>query len=192
MIPDFYAVKESVFPFIKFPGVDPLLGPEMKSTGEVMGVGRTFGEAYAKAQRAASNPLPNSGRAFISVRDADKSAIIDIAQALCDQGFSLIATRGTADVLSAHGIPCEPVNKVNEGRPHIVDRLKNDDVDLIINTTEDRQSVSDSYAIRREALMHKVSYTTTIAGARATAQALSARIDDVNQLQDLHRELTHG
>ena len=189
VIPDFYAVKESVFPFVKFPGVDSLLGPEMKSTGEVMGVGRSFGEAYAKAQSAAGNALPVRGTAFISVRDADKAAIVDVALLLARQNFALIATRGTARVLEAHGIPCLVVNKVNQGRPHVVDQIKNDDIDLIINTTEGGQAVADSFAIRREALMHKVSYTTTIAGARATAQAISTRDFEVHRLQNLHREI---
>jgi carbamoyl-phosphate synthase large subunit len=188
--PDFYAVKESVFPFIKFPGVDPLLGPEMKSTGEVMGLGRTFGEAFAKSQLASGNTLPAQGRAFISVRNADKAAIVDIAQTLVDCEFSLIATRGTAAVLRAHGIPCEIVNKVSEGRPHIVDMIKNDDIDLIINTAEGAQAIADSFWLRREALLHKVSYTTTIAGARATSQALSVHDNKhIHKLQDLHREL---
>jgi carbamoyl-phosphate synthase large subunit len=190
--PDFYAVKESVFPFIKFPGVDPLLGPEMKSTGEVMGLGRTFGEAFAKSQLAAGNALPEQGQAFISVRDADKTAIVDIAEILARSSFALIATRGTAKVLQAHGIACDIVNKVSEGRPHIVDMIKNDEIDLIINTVEGSQAIADSFWLRREALLHKISYTTTIAGARATSQALSARDQKhIHKLQDLHRELWH-
>ena len=190
--PDFYAIKESVFPFIKFPGVDPLLGPEMKSTGEVMGIGRTFGEAYAKAQMAAGNALPQNGVAFISVRDADKAAIITVARTLLQQGFQLLATRGTAEALQTHGLACELINKVNEGRPHIVDRIKNGEVCLIINTTQGQQAIADSFSIRREALMQNISYTTTIAGALATSQALSARAATVHCLHDLHRELAHA
>ena len=191
--PDYYAVKEAVFPFVKFPGVDPLLGPEMKSTGEVMGVGRTFGEAFAKAQLAAGNALPKQGTAFISVRAANQGTMTDVAQILLAQGFKLVATRGTANRFHAHGIKCEVVNKVSEGRPHIVDMIKNDAIDLIINTTAGKQAIADSYTLRREALLHKVSYTTTVAGARATSHALRASSDDsVHRLQDLHRELANG
>jgi carbamoyl-phosphate synthase large subunit len=190
VIPAYYSVKEAVFPFVKFPGVDPLLGPEMKSTGEVMGVGRSFGEAFAKAQLAAGDQLPRGGRAFISVRDADKSKVVDVARDLERFGFALIATRGTAIALRAHGLDCETVHKVGEGRPHIVDLIKNDQIHLIVNTTEGKQAIADSFSIRREALMHKVSYTTTLAAARATCQALR-ELDNgsVNRLQDLHREL---
>ena len=192
VIPTYFAVKESVFPFIKFPGVDPLLGPEMKSTGEVMGVGRCFGEAFAKAQQGAGNPLPLAGKAFISVRDADKTKALDIARALQQHGFALVATRGTAAALRAAGIACDGVHKVGEGRPHIVDRIKNNEIALIINTTEGKQAIADSYSIRREALLRKVSYTTTIAGARATCLALDYLQDghQVYCLQDLHKELT--
>jgi carbamoyl-phosphate synthase large subunit len=190
IVPPYFSVKEAVFPFIKFPGVDPLLGPEMKSTGEVMGVGRSFGEAFAKAQLAAGDHLPRSGKAFISVRDADKLKVLAIAQALQQRGFSLIATRGTAIFLRTNGIDCEVVHKVGEGRPHIVDRIKNDEIDLIINTTEGKQAIADSFSIRREALMRKVSYTTTIAAARATCLALDElETGNVNCLQDLHKEL---
>ena len=190
IIPNYYSVKEAVFPFVKFPGVDPLLGPEMKSTGEVMGVGRSFGEAFAKAQLGAGNQLPRGGRAFISVRDVDKPKVIDIARELAQFNFTLVATKGTALALRAHGLACEAVHKVEEGRPHIVDMIKNDQISLIINTTEGKQAIADSFSIRREALMHKVSYTTTLAAARATCQALR-EIDNgtVNSLQDLHREL---
>jgi len=192
VIPSYFAVKESVFPFIKFPGVDPLLGPEMKSTGEVMGVGRSFGEAFTKAQQGAGNPLPLEGRAFISVRDVDKPKVLDIARALQQHGFTLVATRSTAAALRAAGIACDSVHKVGEGRPHIVDRIKNNEIALIINTTEGKQAIADSYSIRREALLRKVSYTTTIAGARATCLALDYLQDghQVYCLQDLHKELT--
>ena len=190
VIPAYYSVKEAVFPFVKFPGVDPLLGPEMKSTGEVMGVGRSFGEAFAKAQLGAGNPLPRGGRAFLSVRDGDKAKIVEIARELERLGFQLVATRGTALTLRTHGLACESVHKVGEGRPHIVDMIKNDQIHLIVNTTEGKQAIADSFSIRREALMHKISYTTTLAAARASCQALR-ELDNtsVNCLQDLHREL---
>ena len=162
----------------------------MKSTGELMGVGRTFGEAFAKAQLGPGNPLPRSGQVFMSVRDADKSKAVEIARELQRLGFKLVATKGTATTLRTHGLSCETVHKVGEGRPHVVDLIKNDQIGLIINTTEGKQAIADSYSIRREALMHKVSYTTTIAAARATCQALR-ELDNgsVNCLQDLHREL---
>ena len=190
VIPAYYSVKEAVFPFVKFPGVDPLLGPEMKSTGEVMGVGRSFGEAFAKAQLGAGDQLPRGGRAFLSVRDADKAKLVEIAHDLERLGFSLVATKGTAVTLRTHGLDCATVHKVGEGRPHIVDLIKNDQIALIVNTTEGKQAIADSFSIRREALMHKVSYTTTLAAARATCQALR-ELDNatVNCLQDLHREL---
>jgi len=188
-IPAYYAVKEAVFPFIKFPGVDPILGPEMKSTGEVMGIGPSFGEAYAKSQLAAGVVLPRSGRVFISVRDADKQAAVPIARDLVRRGFALVATGGTGAVLHQAGIDCELINKVTEGRPHVVDAIKNEEIDLIINTTEGRQAIADSFSIRREALHHKVCYTTTIAGARATCQALDfLEPATVTSLQDLYRE----
>jgi len=192
IVPDFYSVKEAVFPFIKFAGVDPVLGPEMKSTGEVMGVGKTFGEAFAKAQAGAGAHLPTSGRAFISVRKEDHAAAVGVARDLVAHGFEIVATRGTAASLMAGGVACGVVNKVIEGRPHIVDMIKNDEVDLIVNTTSgSRQALADSFAIRREALHRKVAYFTTIAGARATCQALSHLADqqDVNRLQDLHKRL---
>jgi len=190
VVPSYYSVKEAVFPFIKFPGVDPILGPEMKSTGEVMGIGRSFGEAYAKSQFGASMELPRSGKAFLSVRDADKEALIEIGRSLIAHGFTIVATRGTAAALQAAGVPCEVVNKVLEGRPHIVDAIKNDEIDLIVNTTEGKQAIADSFSIRREALHRKVSYTTTIAGARATCLALSYLDEqEVNRLQDLHKEI---
>ncbi|MBL6969556.1 MAG: carbamoyl-phosphate synthase large subunit [Gammaproteobacteria bacterium] len=189
IVPDYFSVKEAVFPFVKFPGVDPLLGPEMKSTGEVMGVGHSFGEAFAKSQLAAGGPLPKSGRAFISVRDGDKEAIIKVARELSDAGFELVATSGTAKSLNSASISCERINKVTEGRPHIVDRIKNGEIDLIINTTEGKHAISDSYSIRRETLNQKITYFTTVAGAQAVAYALS-KLDDreVNRLQDLHGE----
>jgi len=190
VVPDYYSVKESVFPFVKFPGVDPLLGPEMKSTGEVMGVGRSFGEAFAKAQLGAGVDLPTSGHVFVSVRERDHQAAVEVGRMLNELNFDVVSTRGTAAVLREHGIDCTLVNKVYEGRPHIVDMIKNDEISLIINTTEGKQAISDSYTIRAAALQHKVSYTTTIAGAKATCMALKSQSEnEVNRLQDLHREL---
>ncbi|MFQ5661165.1 MAG: carbamoyl-phosphate synthase large subunit [Gammaproteobacteria bacterium] len=185
--PNFYSVKEAVFPFIKFPGVDSLLGPEMKSTGEVMGIGATFGEAFAKAQSAAGEEIPRSGLAFISVRNADKPEAQLVARELVSLGFKLCATHGTAGALRDAGLECRGVNKVRQGQPHIVDMLKNEEVDLIVNTTEGKQAISDSYSIRRTALQHKVFYMTTMAGANATIHALKGmNSDNVNRLQDLH------
>ena len=187
-VPDYYSVKESVFPFIKFPGVDPLLGPEMKSTGEVMGVGKTFGEAFAKGQLAAGEEFPREGNAFISVKEIDKEKAVIVAKELILLGYKLFATSGTCNVLTKAGIECERVNKVREGQPHIVDMLKNDTIDLIVNTTEDKKAIADSYSIRRTALQHKVFYTTTITGAMATMEALKKRDSiGVNSLQDLHK-----
>ena len=189
-IPEYFSVKEAVFPFVKFPGVDTLLGPEMKSTGEVMGVGRHFGQAFAKATLAAGEELPTAGCAFISVRDRDKASAVDIGRDLIALGFELLATRGTARALGESGIPCRQVNKVMEGRPHAVDMLKNDEIDFIVNTTEGKQAIADSYSIRRTALQHRVPYTTTIAGAKATVLAIrELHVDGVNCLQDLHREI---
>jgi len=190
---EYFSVKESVFPFIKFPGVDILLGPEMKSTGEVMGVGRTFGEAFAKGQLAAGEVIPKSGLAFISVRNEDKNDAVLVAKELAQLGFSLCATHGTAKYIRGVGLECQGVNKVREGQPHIVDMLKNDQIDLIVNTTDDKQAIADSYSIRRTALQHKVFYTTTMAGAMATILALKhSDMSQVNRLQDLHEELSMG
>ena len=191
IIPEYFSVKEAVFPFNKFPGVDPILGPEMKSTGEVMGVGRSFGEAYAKSQLGAGVALPQSGRAFLSVRDTDKKGIVEVARQLIDLGFELVATHGTANVLRDAGLECEGINKVNEGRPHIVDMIKNDEIKLIINTTEGSQAIADSATIRSNALQHKVTYTTTLTGGMALCTALKQTdISDVNRLQDLHQEIS--
>ncbi|NIR29240.1 MAG: carbamoyl-phosphate synthase large subunit [Gammaproteobacteria bacterium] len=189
-VPRYYSVKEVVLPFLKFPNVDPLLGPEMKSTGEVMGIGRSFGEAFGKAHLGAGERLPLSGRAFVSVRDADKGEAVTIARDLVALGFEIVATDGTARALAAANVSCTRVNKVTEGRPHIVDRLKNDDIDLIVNTTEGKQAIADSYTIRRTAIHHKVAYTTTVAAAKALVLALREFGDyEVNRLQDLHREV---
>jgi len=187
-IPAYFSVKEAVFPFIKFPGVDPVLGPEMKSTGEVMGVGANFGEAYAKAQRAASVKLPQAGVVFISIRDADKPKIAAIGKNLVDKGFELVGTRGTAKVLNEAGIACKLVFKVNQGRPNIVDMIKNGEVHFIINTTDGKKAIADSFTIRRQALQQQITYTTTLSGAWATCMALD-ELDagGVNRLQDLHK-----
>jgi carbamoyl-phosphate synthase large subunit len=189
--PGYFSVKEAVFPFAKFPGVDTILGPEMKSTGEVMGVGETFGEAFVKSQIAAGVKLPRGGRAFISVRDGDKVAAVGIARDLVELGFTLLATRGTAGVLRSHGIEVTPVNKVAEGRPHIVDMIKNGEVSFIVNTVEaSRTAVSDSRAIRTTALAKRVTYYTTVAGAKAACAGMKHMESlEPYRLQDLHAKL---
>jgi carbamoyl-phosphate synthase large subunit len=185
----YFAVKESVFPFIKFPDADPILGPEMKSTGEVMGTGRTFGEAYAKAQLASGVTLPMRGTALLSVRDRDKDAASNLAKALISRGFDIVATGGTAAALAANGVDCRRVNKVREGRPHIVDMIKNHEISLIVNTTEGKQAIRESQSIRAEAVHQKVTYYTTLAAAKATCDALDHQDNViVNRLQDLHAE----
>ena len=190
IIPEFYNVKEAVFPFGKFPGVDPILGPEMKSTGEVMGVGKTFGEAYSKAQAAAGDPIPEKGCVFVSVRDADKFQLPELAQDLLDLGFTIFATRGSARTIADAGMDVQIVNKVIEGRPHVVDMLKNKQIDFIINTTEGKQAIADSFTIRRTALQQKVCYTTTMAGGRASIEAVRHGADvSVHRLQDLHSSI---
>lgn len=190
IIPSYYSVKEAVFPFIKFPGVDPILSPEMKSTGEVMGVGKSFAEAFGKAQHAAGENYPTSGVAFVSVREADRRHLKEVGGLLHAQGFNIVATRGTARELQNAGIACEVVNKMREGRPNIVDMIKNEEIDLIVNTTEGEQSTHDSFEIRREALQHKITYTTTIEGARALCKAMAyTDSEQVYCLQDLHRAI---
>ena len=190
IIPPFYSVKEAVFPFIKFPGVDTILGPEMKSTGEVMGVGATFAEAFLKSQLGASTKLPEGGRAFISVRKEDYNKVVEIAHALHDLGFELVATKGTATALTANGLKVSSVNKVAEGRPHIVDMIKNNDISFIVNVTEDKRAVADSYEIRRSALQNKVTYYTTLAGAKAACIGMAHMQElTVESLQDLHKKL---
>ena len=187
IIPPYFSVKEAVFPFNKFVGVDPILGPEMKSTGEVMGVANTFGEAFYKAQAGAGADLPTGGVAFVSVRDADKNGVVDVAKALIKQGFEIVSTSGTAKLIAEAGVAVKRVNKVTEGRPHIVDMIKNEQISLIVNTTEGAQAIADSADIRRSALQHKVYYTTTLAGAEAVVEALaSGGIQEVHRLQDLH------
>ncbi len=190
VIPKYYSVKEAVFPFIKFPGVDPLLGPEMKSTGEVMGVGRTFGAAFGRAQRGTGALLPGSGKIFISVKDSDKPAAVALARDFVERGYKIVATSGTAREIEAAGIPCERVNKVIEGRPHIVDMIKNEQINFIVNTTEGKEAIADSYTIRRSALQHKVFVSTTVSHGKAVCMAID-NLDnvEVNRLQDLHGEL---
>jgi carbamoyl-phosphate synthase large subunit len=188
-VPAYFSVKEAVFPFMKFPEADPILGPEMKSTGEVMGTGRTFGEAYAKAQTASGVTLPRHGVCFISVRDRDKPPAVVLAKKLIERGFEVVATEGTARALAEAGVAVRRVNKVREGRPHIVDMIKNDEIDLIVNTTEGKQAIRESNSIRREAVHRRVTYYTTLNAGLATIEALD-HIDevDVNRLQDLHSE----
>ncbi|MEZ0245119.1 MAG: carbamoyl-phosphate synthase large subunit [Methylophilaceae bacterium] len=191
IVPPYYSVKEAVFPFIKFPGVDTILGPEMKSTGEVMGVGQTFAEAFVKSQLGAGTKLPAGGKAFISVRREDREKVIEIAQALAALGFQLVATRGSAAAMQAAGLNVTPVNKVTEGRPHIVDMIKNGEISFIVNVVEDKRAMQDSYAIRRNALQQKVTYYTTLAGAKAACIGMAHMKElEVQSLQDLHRQLS--
>ncbi|HEU0233795.1 MAG TPA: carbamoyl-phosphate synthase large subunit [Gallionella sp.] len=191
VIPPYYSVKEAVFPFIKFPGVDTILGPEMKSTGEVMGVGETFAEAFVKSQLAASVKLPKDGKIFISVREADKPGVVEIARSLTQLGFTILATRGTAAVIKDAGVAVTVVNKVAEGRPHIVDMIKNGEVSLIINTVDSKPSVMrDSYSIRHAALQGRITYYTTLAGARAACAGMQHLAElQVYDLQTLHQRL---
>ncbi|MDD5471706.1 MAG: carbamoyl-phosphate synthase large subunit, partial [Sideroxydans sp.] len=189
VIPPYYSVKEAVFPFIKFPGVDVILGPEMKSTGEVMGVGDTFAEAFVKSQLAASVKLPKSGKVFVSVREEDKTGAVEVARSLVGLGFSVVATRGTAAAIEAAGVAVTVVNKVAEGRPHILDMIKNGEISLIINTVDSRPSVMrDSYSIRHAALQGRVTYYTTLAGARAACIGMQHLAElQVYDVQSLHR-----
>ncbi|MFC1869050.1 carbamoyl-phosphate synthase large subunit [Thermodesulfobacteriota bacterium] len=190
--PTHISCKESVFPFARFPGVDTILGPEMKSTGEVMGIDSSFGMAFAKAQLAAGQRLPLSGTVFISVKDMDKIKALKPAFNFHDMGFRIAATKGTSAFLSEHGIPVEKVNKVREGRPHIVDMIKNGEIDLVINTTNDKKAISESFSIRSSALTFGISYTTTIAGAGATALAIKSMIEgklNVKTLQEYHNSI---
>jgi carbamoyl-phosphate synthase large subunit len=189
--PHYFSVKEAVFPFVKFPGVDTILGPEMKSTGEVMGVGATFGEAFVKSQLGAGVKLPEQGNAFISVKNSDKAKAVQVAQALHDLGFGLIATKGTAAAITEAGLPVVPVFKVTEGRPHVVDRIKNGDITLVINTVEEkRQAISDSRSLRTTALAQRVTYYTTIAGAMAAVEGIKHLHNlEVISVQALHASL---
>ena len=195
IIPPYFSVKEAVFPFNKFPGIDPILGPEMKSTGEVMGVGETFAEAYGKAELGASDEIPAKGTVLISVRERDKEQLPGLAKKFHDLGFKLIATKGSAEIIEQSGYPVQIVNKVKQGRPHIVDMIKSDKIDLIVNTTEGRQAISDSSTIRSSAEQHRVYYTTTMAGGSAVCEALGftraveGKIK-VRSLQSLHKEIS--
>jgi carbamoyl-phosphate synthase large subunit len=191
VVPPYFSVKESVFPFAKFPGVDPLLGPEMRSTGEVMGVGATFGEALFKSQLGAGAGLPGKGAVFLSVKDSDKPKVIAVAQLLHDMGYELVATRGTAQALEQAGIPVRTVNKVKDGRPHVVDLLKSGEIQLVITTvSEVRSQIADSRSIRTTALAQRVTYYTTMAGGRAAIEGMK-HLDnlEVYDLQGLHRRL---
>jgi len=191
IIPPYYSVKEAVFPFTKFMGVDPILGPEMKSTGEVMGTGTNFSEAYAKAQLGAGEKIPNSGSVFLSVRDSDRPFIGDLAKEFHDLGFKIIATKGTARLISERDVPVEVIKKVAEGRPHVVDAMKNSEVNLIVNTTEGRQSILDSASIRRTALEERIYCTTTLEGGKAVCAVLRNKDQwSVERLQDLHAKIT--
>jgi carbamoyl-phosphate synthase large subunit len=185
------SVKEAVFPFARFPGVDLLLGPEMKSTGEVMGIDTDFGRAFAKAQLGAGINLPLNGCVFLSVRDRDKESIIAISQGLADMGFSLVATPGTAAAISRHGLEVAPINKVHQGRPHIVDSIKNGDIQLVVNTTEGAQAIADSYELRRSALEYKVPYFTTIAGSKAMIRGIAALAKGGLQVKTLQSYSKH-
>jgi carbamoyl-phosphate synthase large subunit len=197
--PPYFSVKEAVFPFVKFPGVDTILGPEMKSTGEVMGVGKTFGEAFVKSQLGAGTKLPRpftasgerSGKVFVSVKGNDKPRAIEVARALVAMDFVVIASKGTAAVINAAGVPCGVVNKVTEGRPHIVDMLKNDEIVLVINTVEERRNaIADSRQIRTSALLARVTTFTTIAGAEAAVEGMRHMDDlDVISVQEMHAQL---
>ncbi|WP_267225918.1 carbamoyl-phosphate synthase large subunit [Dyella silvae] len=190
VIPEYYSVKEAIFPFLKFQNVDPILGPEMRSTGEVMGVGRSFGAAFARGHEAASIKTPPKGKVFVSVRDADKARLLPVAREVLERGFSLVATEGTAKYLAENGVACERINKVAEGRPHIVDLIKNGEIVYIVNTTEGKAAIADSFSIRREALQQRVTYSTTVAGARALVHSLDFHGDgEVHSLQELHKEL---
>ncbi len=192
VVPSYYSVKEAVLPFNKFPGIDPILGPEMKSTGEVMGTGPTFADAFAKAQLGAGDVTPQSGLALFSVRDADKAAAVEVAKRLVSTGFTLAATKGTAKALQQAGLDVRSVNKVAEGRPHIVDLIKNDEASLIINTTEGRTAILDSASIRSSAEQHQVFYTTTLAAAEAICMSMEQEPDgQVRRLQDLHVSLAN-
>jgi carbamoyl-phosphate synthase large subunit len=191
IIPPYFSVKEAVFPFIKFPGVDVILGPEMKSTGEVMGVGNSFAEAFVKSQLAASVKLPKDGKVFISVREADKPATVEVAKKLHDLGFTILATRGTGSIIAAANVPVIIVNKVTEGRPHIVDMIKNGEINLIVNTVDSKPSVMrDSYSIRHAALQGRVTYYTTLAGARAACMGMQHLEElQIYDVQSLHKRL---
>jgi carbamoyl-phosphate synthase large subunit len=189
VVPKYFSVKEAIFPFLKFQNVDPILGPEMRSTGEVMGVGRSFGAAFARAHEGANIAAPKLGKVFVSVRDPDKVRLLPVARDLIKRGYNLVATGGTCAFLIDNGIACERINKVLEGRPHIVDLIKNREIVFIVNTTEGRQAIHDSFSIRREALQQRITYSTTISGARALLHSLDFRgSGEVHNLQELHSQ----
>ncbi|MBU6466574.1 MAG: carbamoyl-phosphate synthase large subunit, partial [Burkholderiales bacterium] len=189
--PPYFSVKEAVFPFVKFPGVDTILGPEMKSTGEVMGVGKTFGEAFVKSQLGAGTNLPTSGKVFLTVKNSDKPRAVDIARQLVELGFELVATKGTAAAIAAAGVPVQVVNKVTEGRPHIVDMIKNNEIVMVINTVEERRNaIADSRAIRTSSLLARVTTFTTIFGAEAAVEGMRHMDQlDVISVQEMHAQL---
>ena len=189
--PPYFSVKEAVFPFVKFPGVDTILGPEMKSTGEVMGVGKTFGEAFVKSQIGAGTKLPTSGKVFLTVKNADKARAVDIARQLVALGFDLVATKGTAAAIEAAGVPVKVVNKVTEGRPHIVDMIKNNEIVMVINTVEERRNaIADSRAIRTSSLLARVTTFTTIFGAEAAVEGMQHMEQlGVISIQEMHAQL---
>ena len=190
IVPQYFSVKEAVLPFSKFQGVDPILGPEMKSTGEVMGIGKSFAEAYAKAQIGAGENISSEGCIFLSVRNSDQEFVAELAKEFHDLGFRIVATKGTADFISASNLPVTIVKKVAEGRPHVVEMMKNGEIQLVVNTTEGRQSILDSASIRRTALEEKIYCTTTLEGGRAVCSVLRNKEDwDVDRLQDLHAKL---
>jgi carbamoyl-phosphate synthase large subunit len=191
VVPPYFSVKEAVFPFNKFPGVDPILGPEMRSTGEVMGAGRTFGEAMLKSQLGAGSRLPKRGTVCITVRNGDKPRAVAVAAQLHALGFQLVATRGTAAAITESGVPVRAVNKVKDGRPHIVDLLKNGEIQLVFTTVDEtRTAIADSRHIRQAALAHRVTYYTSMAGCEAAVEGMKHRDDlGVTSLQELHAEL---
>jgi len=191
VVPPYFSVKEAVFPFVKFPGVDTILGPEMKSTGEVMGVGKTFGEAFVKSQLGAGVKLPTSGKVFLSIKNSDKPRGVKVAKDLVELGFSIVATRGTAAAMAAEGVPVSVVNKVVEGRPHVVDMIKNNEIAMVINTVEEkRNAIVDSRAIRTSALIARATTFTTIAGAEAAVEGMRHLNElHVYDLQGLHKTL---
>jgi carbamoyl-phosphate synthase large subunit len=191
VVPPYYSVKEAVFPFNKFPGVDPILGPEMRSTGEVMGTGRSFGEAMVKSQLGAGSKLPSRGTVCITVKDADKPRAVDVARDLLALGFQLVATRGTAAALAAAGVAVKPVNKVKDGRPHIVDMVKAGEIQLVFTTVDEtRTAIADSRHIRQAAIANRVTYYTSMAGCEAAVEGMKSPHDvEVRSLQELHAEL---
>ena len=189
--PPYFSVKEAVFPFVKFPGVDTILGPEMKSTGEVMGVGKTFGEAFVKSQLGAGTKLPTSGRVFLTVKNNDKLRAVEVARSLAAMNFDIVATKGTAAAIQAAGIACGIVNKVTEGRPHVVDMIKNNEIALVINTVEERRNaIADSRQIRTSSLLARVTTFTTIAGAEAAVEGMRHLENlGVISIQEMHAQL---